>query len=645
MSDKTLSPADVLRRYWGYNSFRPLQEEIIMSTLSGRDTVGLMPTGGGKSLTFQVPGMAVDGITVVITPLISLMKDQVDNLRRRRIKATCLHSGMTSAELRYAWEMIVNARCRFLYVSPERLRSERFRLELKQLPVSRIVVDEAHCVSQWGYDFRPSYLEIIRLRELFPAVPVLALTATATPQVAADIADKLGMRDPAVFRMSFRRDNISYIVRPTEDKINEIFHILSHTRGAAIVYVRSRRKTREIADMLSAAEIDALPYHAGMKPEEKAEFQDQWIKGAVRVIVATNAFGMGIDKPDVRTVIHYDAPSSLEEYYQEAGRAGRDGKPSFAVLLTTRRDQSTLRRRVTDSFPSREEIRRIYELACTFAGVSPGEGFGKWVEFDVDKFCTVFRTERRRTAAALRILAQSGYVEIIDDTHSSSRAKVTTTREDLYHIPRLGETAERTLNWLLRNCPGIFADYISFQESRISSDCKKDTREVYEALLELARGHIIHYIPRKRLPSLFFPTACEEARYVQIPRSVYEERLKSMTARTEAMIDYAFSDGTCRVERMLAYFGDVDSGPCGKCDICRSRRPTADTEEERAEKHVAHILDTLRQYPDGLTAPILCGDKEPAASERERVLRFLVRNGNVRPHPRLDGFFILTDKS
>ncbi|MDE5870677.1 MAG: ATP-dependent DNA helicase, partial [Muribaculaceae bacterium] len=379
----------ILKKYWGYDSFRPLQRNIIESVMEGCDTLGLMPTGGGKSITFQIPGMTFDsGLTIVITPLISLMKDQVDNLKRRGIVAVMINSGMTTRETRVAWERLCNGHARFLYVSPEKLRNAFFIDELRRLPVRLIVVDEAHCISQWGYDFRPSYLKISELRKVHPSAPVLALTATATPQVAHDIMDKLAFRKGyRKFKMSFARDNISYIVRESENKIYDIFHILSRTEGCGIVYVRSRRKTREIAEFLTASGISSDYYHAGLSYETKTERQNAWQSGTIRIMVATNAFGMGIDKPDVRIVIHSDFPPSLEEYYQEAGRAGRDGNRSYAVLLVSKSDKSTLRRKLKLSFPERADIRRVYEMACNFLNLSIGEGYERMMEFDLELFC------------------------------------------------------------------------------------------------------------------------------------------------------------------------------------------------------------------------------------------------------------------
>ncbi|MCM1290693.1 MAG: RecQ family ATP-dependent DNA helicase [Prevotella sp.] len=591
---------DILHKKWGYEDFRPLQIDIMDSLLDGHDTIGLMPTGGGKSLTFQVPGLYSDGMTLVITPLISLMKDQVDGLRRRRIRAVCLYSGMTSAEIRMAWEMLFNAKAKFLYCAPERLRNERFCQELRHLDVKHIVIDEAHCISQWGYDFRPDYLNISKLRKIFPDVPMLALTATATPVVVADIAEKTGMHDAKIFKKSFSRDNLSYIVRNVLDKRGEMMHILRCTNGSAIVYVRSRKRTKELARVLNECGISALPYHAGMESREKNEFQDRWAKGEVRVMVATNAFGMGIDKPDVRVVIHHDLPSSLEEYYQEAGRAGRDGLTSYAVLLCTNRDKSLLRRRVIEQFPARDEIKRVYELICTFLNVSVGEGYERMFEFEISTFCKLFKCEEKTVRASLSLLSLSGVMDMQEDVDMRSRVMLTVSREDLYHISGLSHQAELVLTKLLRLYTGLFSDFVYIDEVRVGRELSVDTRVIYESMLELSRARVLQYVPRRRVPYIYFPTSREETRYIQIPKVVYENRKVQAEQRIEAMIDYAFVGASCRVERVLEYFGEHNSGACGKCDVCRGTRPKGKYSVENVERF---LLDRIKKSgSDGLGA-------------------------------------------
>ena len=621
---------EILKKYWGYDTFRPLQEDIIESVLKGNDTLGLMPTGGGKSITFQVPALKFNsGVTIVVSPLISLMKDQVDNLKKHNINAVYFHSGMTLVENQMAWEKLINGNARFLYLAPERLCNDRFLNLVSQLDINLIVIDEAHCISQWGYDFRPSYLKIKKLRFVKPNVPILALTATATPAVAEDIQRQLLFKKQNVFRKSFARDNLSYIVRRSDAKIHDVLHILSKTSGSAIVYVRSRKRCKDIAEFLSSAEISSTFYHAGLDHKLKEQRQNLWAQGKIRVMVATNAFGMGIDKPDVRVVIHYDFPPSLEEYYQEAGRAGRDGLSSFAVLLANKTDQGLLRRKVTESFPERSIVKDIYEKICIFLHLSIGEGFDSVRQFDIEKFCRLFKIQEKQCRASIKLLSQAGYLYMNESSDSRSRVRIICEREDLYHITELTQIAERVLSKTLRLYTGLFTDFVYVWEPQIASELSISEREVYEAMLELSRRKIIAYIPHTDVPSLYFPTAREETHCLLIGVEIYERRKESITARVEAMINYAFAQSSCRVSRMLEYFGESGNNRCGKCDICRTDKLQSNATLDR-EALCNRIISFLNNKPEGANIVAIgrhCGkDSRDVAA----MLSFLCNEGFLK---------------
>ncbi len=616
---------EILTNYWGYDSFRPLQAETIHAVLSGRDTLALLPTGGGKSIIFQVAGLALGGLTVVVTPLVSLMKDQVDNLRKRRIKSSFFHAAMTNREISATWDLLRSGGCKFIYVSPERLRNDNFVRELSLLKPSLIVVDEAHCISQWGYDFRPAYLEIGKLRKLLPGIPVLALTASATPRVADDICQRLGMINPARFVMSFSRPNISYVVRKTYQKINELEHILSKTSGSTIIYTRSRRRASDIAKYLTSVGMPALYYHAGLDFKDKEERQTAWMQGKYRVMVATNAFGMGIDKPDVRLVVHYDIPPSLEDYYQEAGRAGRDGLSSYAVMIVCDRDKARLRRRVGEAFPPKEDILILYSRLMNFLSVAVGEGYDTFREFNIDKFCEVFHYKDSMVKASLRILTSAGYIDYIEEADVRARVIMTCTREDLYNRSITDGVVEQVLGALLRMYSGLFSEYALISEEQIASLCGLSYQDVCRALIMLSHEKIIHYIPRKRVPYVHVTTSREEARYMYLPRHAYDERREVFSQRVEAVVDYAFNGGNCRVRRMLAYFGETDAEDCNTCDVCRDKRHRKNKDKTAGHLSVAEVYSLVMNKINTSEAGVDLMDVLVAVPGREEDVRRIVR--------------------
>ena len=583
-------PEDILRQYWGYDSFREKQLDIINSVLAGNDTLGLLPTGGGKSITFQVPALMLPGLTLVVTPLISLMKDQVDNLRALDIPAAAIHSGLTRAEQKLAFDRCRLGKIKILYLSPEKLQGKSFIDRMAEIDVSMIVVDEAHCISQWGYDFRPSYLKIANLRNIYPEAPVLALTASATPEVTDDIMAQLHFRTRTLFSKSFTRENISYIVRKTDSKSQMLLRVLNATEGCAIVYVRSRRRTKEIADFLTQSGISAEFYHAGLSAEIKNDKQNRWKNDQVRVMVATNAFGMGIDKPDVRTVIHIDPTSSLEEYYQEAGRAGRDGKPSYVVFITTPSvDKATLTRRLNDSFPEKDVIRRVYELACNYLNLAVGCGYNTLFEFNFALFCERFKLRPPVVRNSLALLTRAGHIEYVDEVTTQSRVMVIMSKRELYDL-RLDPVTDSVFQLILRTYTGLFADYVYISEDLIASRLNLTVGQVYDALLALQRQHAIHFVPRKTTPYILMTSSRQLPKHITLPRTVYEDMQQRMHQRIDAMRRFVFDDGKCRVNIMLEYFGETPTHDCGTCDVCRSRRKQKPGKEEQLADTIMYLV-------------------------------------------------------
>ncbi len=624
-----MTPEEVLKHHWGYNTFRPMQRDIIDSVLSGSDTLGLLPTGGGKSITFQVPAMMLPGITIVVTPLISLMKDQVDNLAERGIRAVYFHSGLSRRETELGLTRCRLGKVRLVYISPERLQNERFISELRAMKVSLIVVDEAHCISQWGYDFRPSYLKVASLRETVgTSVPVLALTASATPEVTADIMERLHFREPKVFARSFTRENLSYVVRYADFKEDTLLRVMRATSGCAIVYVRSRRRCREIAMLLRREGVSADYYHAGLDPEEKEIRQNAWKADEVRVMVATNAFGMGIDKPDVRTVVHFDLPSSLEEYYQEAGRAGRDGREAFAVVIASVRDKATLSRRLSESFPDKDFIRKVYELTGNYLDVAVGDGYGSVYEFNIEEFCHTYSLPPVPAQSALRLLSRAGYLEYIEEASSRSRLMVIMRKEELYDL-ELTEDAEEVFQYILRSYTGLFADYVYISELAIARGTMLSSEAVYQALLYLGRIHAVHYVPRRTTPYIYYTTSRELPKHVMLPLEVYERQRDRMKLRLEAMKRFAFSADECRVRGMLAYFGEGNAEDCGKCDVCRAKRKRSNRDADATEKLEKSILYQAG-HPGGSTITSLLENCGTTRDQTIAAIRRLADSSLIR---------------
>ena len=576
MADKFQS---ILQKYWGYPDFRGIQRNIIESIASGRDTLGLMPTGGGKSITFQVPALAQEGVCIVITPLIALMKDQVQHLREHGILADAIYADKSRSEILQTLDNAIFGGVKILYVSPERLASDMFQTKLRHIHVSFITVDEAHCISQWGYDFRPSYLQIASIREMKPGIPILALTATATPEVVDDIQERLHFKEKNVFKMSFERKNLAYVVREAEDKQGEMIHILQSVGGSAIVYARSRKRTKEMAQLLSQQGITATFYHAGLDPDVKDQRQKAWQKDEVRVMCATNAFGMGIDKPDVRVVIHIDCPDSLEAYFQEAGRAGRDGQKSYAVLLYNKHDELKLCKRVDDTFPPKELIQDIYEHLAYFYQIGVGSGQGKTFEFDIEKFCVTYKYFPTKVDAALRILERSGYLHYEDNPDGKARVMFLLGRNDLYQLDQLAPSQDAVVTALLRSYGSLFVDLTYIDETMIARQAELTIQQVYFALKSLEARHIIQFIPRRKIPFISYTRDRVDGDKVVIPKEVWESRREQYEKRIKSMIRYAKNDEVCRSRQLLAYFGEENDRDCKQCDVC-----LADQTEEREKE-------------------------------------------------------------
>ncbi len=606
---------ELLKQYWGYDSFRSLQEEVIRAVLSGRDTLVLMPTGGGKSITYQVSALAMEGMGLVITPLIALMKDQVEDLRVRNIPAEALYTGMSPDQVESVINKCVYNGIKFLYISPERLASEKFRTRLKQMQIGLIAVDEAHCISQWGYDFRPSYLRIAEVRTFFPQAPVLALTATATPAVVRDIQKQLHFRGENVLSKSFRRENLAYVVRKVNNKLDELLHILSRVQGSAIVYVRKRERAEELARFLNENGIGSDFYHAGLSPLLREKKQEEWKENLVRVMVATNAFGMGIDKPDVRVVVHFDIPDSPEAYFQEAGRAGRDGRKAYAVLLCNEATVTALKERITQGFPEKSFIRRVYECLGNYFQIAEGAGEGFAFEFDAADFVRSFKLDQVRTLSALSILQVGGYLECTTEVNSRSRICFAVSRERLDKYVPEHELTERLLVLLMRRYAGIFAQYIYVNEQTLADDLGTNRRTVYETLIGLAREKIISYIPGNDRPYIVYHQPRLPVSYVTVGKEAYEDRKKNYEGKVLEMVRYIEEPDECRQLSLMRYFGQKETEPCGICDVClQNRSPRPDRKWIR--EAVLELLERQDMNLSGLVRELRQDEKEAVAQIR-----------------------------
>jgi ATP-dependent DNA helicase RecQ len=575
----------ILKEYWGYSSFRPLQEDIICRVLSGKDCLALLPTGGGKSLCFQVPALSKEGLCLVISPLIALMKDQVENLRRKNITAFAIYSGMTRKEVVSTLETAANSNCRFLYVSPERLETKLFKEYLPSFNVNLIAVDEAHCISQWGYDFRPSYLKIAALREELPSVPVLALTASATQEVQDDICSKLLFENFKVFRQSFLRPNLSYSGFKVSSKINKILDILSKVNGTGIVYCKSRKRTREISDLLNMHGISADFYHAGLSQEQRNAKQEAWLNDRLRIIVCTNAFGMGIDKPEVRLVVHADMPDCLENYYQEAGRAGRDGKRSYAVLLYNDKEVEELKALIDVRFPSLNVLRKVYGDLMNYLQVPAGSGEGNYYETDISYFIKQFGHDTQAVYSVLKTLEQEDILYFNEQVFAPSKVQITAGRAALFEFEKARPDLEPLLKNLLRTYEGIIDQPVNIYETGVAVNLKTDVSKVKEGLLQLSGFGIADYSPQKDKPQVYFPNNRVKADDLQINTENYRKRKLQFEARVNKMIEYAYMEELCRSEVIGKYFGDADIRPCGICDVCLDKKRTAVSKEEFSEIH------------------------------------------------------------
>jgi ATP-dependent DNA helicase RecQ len=620
-------PKTILNKYWGFDNFRPLQEDIIRSVLDGKDTLALLPTGGGKSICFQVPALCKDGICIVVSPLIALMHDQVENLKRRGIPAIAITSAMRKRELDAALDSCVYGKIKFLYLSPERLQTEIARVRIAKMQVNMIAVDEAHCISQWGYDFRPPYLMLADLRELCPGVPVLALTATATSKVVDDIQEKLLFKNKNVFRTSFGRNNLAYIVKKTEDKISPLIKLANATTGSGIIYARSRKKTMEIAALLHRNNVSSTFYHAGLTAEERNQRQQQWLSGQAKVMVATNAFGMGIDKPDVRFVVHLDLPESPEAYFQEAGRAGRDGNPSGALLYWNPKDLDDQERNFEAGYPPLTEIRRTYQALTNMYEIPIGAGAGTTYVFDQEKLCKTYKLEAVKVFNSLKFLEREGYLAISDAVMTPSRIKMVASNDLLYNFQVQNPKLEDFIKTILRMYAGLFDEYVRIKEKEIARRANKTEAEVIFLLKDLEKKELLSYIPQNDRPVFTMLLPRVDAKTLYISPEHLAERKKNEEKRVRAMIGFVTDEKTCRQKKLLAYFGEENVEDCGKCDACKKK---ADKNKKHDREATARKIEELL-----LTSPLKANDiaghfPEIESEEITYVMRQLLDTGRIK---------------
>jgi ATP-dependent DNA helicase RecQ len=617
---------EILLQYWGYSSFRDLQEKIIFSVAEEKkDTLALMPTGGGKSITFQVPALAMEGLCIVITPLIALMKDQVENLRKRNIKCLMIHSGMTAREIDITLNNAVFGNYKLLYLSPERLKTDIFRTRLERMNISLIAVDESHCISQWGYDFRPSYLQIADIRDIVTDAPVLALTATATPKVVEDIMEKLKFRKPNLLKKSFERKNLIYIVRYTEDKVAYLLNIVKKETGSGVVYVRSRRATKEIAQKLMDEGVSADFYHAGLSPEMRNVKQDEWQNGRTRIIVATNAFGMGIDKPDVRVVVHIDLPDSVEAYFQEAGRAGRDGKIAYAVLLYNKSDRIKFEQRFRNEFPDIEQIKNVYQSACNWLQLAYGTGKDTSHSFDITNFSRTHKFYPATVISAFKFLQKENIAELTEEISNPSRLFFTVNRDDLYKIQINNPEIDNFIKGILRLYSGIFSSFVGIDEAYLSKVLFKSRDEIYDLLVRLNKMKIAEYIPQKRSPMLILHEERLDNKNIRISMENYLRAKKRFTERMDAMTAYAENDMKCRSVQLLSYFGEKNAPACGECDVCK-RRNELNLSKYEFDLLSEKIKSILIKSPSTI-AEIIGQTEKP--EKTTKIIRWLMDNGKI----------------